>query len=128
MVDLSAIPPESRQIVEEEILRLERIIQLKDQQIRLLNLRIWGPKSEKLSQAQLALLPGELLVVAPEIEKEAEVSEADNQAPKARVFIIPDGMCCLSTWNGGKKSSLAVLRIADVPSAERLARSLDTNK
>ena len=33
--------------------RLQKIIQLKDEQIRLLNFRLFGPKSEKLSSAQI---------------------------------------------------------------------------
>jgi hypothetical protein len=39
-----------------QVARLERIVQLKDEQIRLLNIRIFGPKGEKLSSAQIQLL------------------------------------------------------------------------
>ena len=69
-----------------EVARLERIIQLKDEQIRLLNFRLFGPKSEKLSSAQIPLLLQEISLSAGEVEQEAERPEAEKQAPlpKAR--------------------------------------------
>jgi transposase len=59
--------------------RLQKIIQLKDEQIRLLNFRFFGPKSEKLSSAQIPLLVEELSISAGEIEKEAERPETEKQ-------------------------------------------------
>lgn len=59
--------------------RLQRIIQLKDEEIRFLNLRRFGPKSEKLSSAQSLLLLEEASVSAGEVEQEAERPEAEKQ-------------------------------------------------
>jgi transposase len=59
--------------------RLQKIIQLKDEQIRLLNFRFFGPKSEKLSSAQIPLLVEEVSISAAEIEKEAERPETEKQ-------------------------------------------------
>jgi transposase len=86
-MDLSAIPEEFRapfQVMQQENLRLVQIIKLKDEQIRLLNLQKWGPKAEKLSDGQLALLPGELLVTTPEIEQEANQPEEARKLPRAK--------------------------------------------
>jgi len=67
-----------------ENLRLRRIIELKDEQIRLLNYRIFGPKSEKLSSAQIPLLLGELSLTTGEVEQEAERPEPQKQNPLPR--------------------------------------------
>lgn len=75
---------ELRQVIEglqAEIARLARLLQLKDEQIRLLNFRLFGPKSEKLSPAQTALLFEEASVSAGEVEQEARRPEAQKQAP-----------------------------------------------
>jgi transposase len=64
---------------ESEIARLLTIIQLKDEQIRLLNFKIFGPKSEKLSPAQIPLLLQEISLMAGEVEQEAERPEAQKQ-------------------------------------------------
>ena len=37
--------------LENTVLRQDRIIQLQDEKIRLLNFQLWGPKGEKLSPA-----------------------------------------------------------------------------
>jgi len=66
------------------VARLERIIQLKDEQIRLLNIRFFGPKGEKLSSAQVQLLFGEPSVMAGEVAQEAELPEAKKQNPLPR--------------------------------------------
>ena len=39
----------------------DQIIQIQDEKIRLLNFQLWGPKGEKLSPAQTALLFEEAL-------------------------------------------------------------------
>ncbi len=64
--------------------RLQRVVQLKDEQIRLLNIRLFGPKGEKLSTAQTALLFEEASVSAPEVEKEAELPQAQKQNPRPK--------------------------------------------
>jgi transposase len=64
-----------------EIARLQKVIQLKDEQIRLLNFRLFGPKSEKLSSTQIPLLLQELSVSTGEVEQEAERSETEKQVP-----------------------------------------------
>jgi transposase len=64
--------------------RLHRIIQLKDEQIRLLSLRCFGPKGEKLSLAQVQLLFDEVSVTLGEVAREAELPEAQKQNPLPR--------------------------------------------
>jgi len=66
--------------------RLLRVIQLKDEQIRLLNFRLFGPKSEKLSSAQIPLLLGEVSLTTGEVEREAELppTQKENPLPKAK--------------------------------------------
>ena len=59
MAPLETRPDPARRVFDDlqaEVARLQRIIQLKDEQIQLLNFRLFGPKSEKLSSAQLPLL------------------------------------------------------------------------
>ena len=67
-----------------EVSRLLQIIAFKDEQIRLLNFRIFGPKSEKLSPEQIQLLFQEVSVMAGEVQQEAEQSEAQKQVPQSR--------------------------------------------
>ena len=89
-LDFTSLPPEFKQafaVMEAEVSRLQVVLNLKDEQIRLLNIRLWGPKADKLSENQLALLPQELIVAAPEVEREAEVPEKDKALagiPKAK--------------------------------------------
>jgi transposase len=64
--------------------RLHRIIQLKDEQIRLLNIRCFGPKGEKLSLAQVQLLFEEVSVTLGEVAREAELPPAQKQNPLPR--------------------------------------------
>jgi len=63
---------------ESENARLRQVIQLKDEHIRLLNFRIFGPKGEKLSPQQIQLLFQEVSLMAGEVEQEAERPEAQK--------------------------------------------------
>ena len=65
-----------------EVGRLQRIIALKDEQIRLLNFRLFGPQGEKLSPEQIQLLFQEVSVMAGEVQQEAERSQGQKQAPQ----------------------------------------------
>ena len=67
-----------------QVARLERIVQLKDEQIRLLNFRIFGPKGEKLSSAQIQLLLTEVSLTAGEVDQEAERPDSQKQDPLPR--------------------------------------------
>jgi transposase len=87
MISLESLPEPARQAVEglqAELGRLQRIIELKDEQIRLLNFRLFGPKSEKLSPAQIPLLLQEISLTAGEVEQEAERPDSDKQAPRLK--------------------------------------------
>jgi transposase len=64
--------------------RLLRLLELKDEQIRLLNLRLFGPKADKLSSAQIPLLLAEPSLTAGEVSQEAEQPEAKKQNPLPR--------------------------------------------
>ena len=84
MVALETLSAPARQIVvdlQSEVFRLARLIELKDEQIKLLNFRLFGPKSEKLSSAQIPLLLAEISLTAGEVEKEAELPQAQKDAP-----------------------------------------------
>jgi len=67
-----------------EIARLRRIIELKDEQIRLLNLRLFGPKTEKLSSAQMTLMLQEVSLTSGEVEQEAQRPQAQKENPLPR--------------------------------------------
>jgi transposase len=56
----------------------DRLLHLKDEQIRLLNFRLFGPKGEKLSPQQVQLLFQEVSVMAGEVEQEADRPEAQK--------------------------------------------------
>src|SRR3954454_4587779 len=87
MIALETLPQPARELfqyLQGELARLQRIIQLKDEQIKLLNFRLFGPKSEKLSPAQTALLFAEPSVSTGEVEQEASRPEAEKQAPLPR--------------------------------------------
>ena len=82
-----AAAPDQAQILADlqaEVLRLQRIIQLKDEKIRLLNIRLFGPKGEKLSSDQAQLLLGEPSVTAGEVAREAELPQAQKNNPLPR--------------------------------------------
>lgn len=84
MMTLDNLSADSRQAIqglEAEVARLLRVIQLKDEQIQLLNFRLYGPKSEKLSPAQIQLLFQEPSVSAAEVAQEASRPEAEKQIP-----------------------------------------------
>lgn len=89
MVVFETLPATARQVFEDlqaEVARLGKIIQLKDEQIKLLNFRLFGPKSEKLSSAQMPLLLAEISLTAREVEQEAELpqKQKDHPLPKAK--------------------------------------------
>jgi len=74
------------QDLEAEVARLHRLLHLKDEQIRFLNFRLFGPKSDKLSSVQTPLLLAEISLCVAEVETEAERPEAQKQnlLPKRR--------------------------------------------
>ena len=102
MIALDQLPAAVRQAVEalqaenarlentvllkdEDLRRKDRIIQLQDEKIRLLNFQLWGPKGEKLSAAQTGWLFAEASVTAGEVQAEAERPEAEKTSlPKAK--------------------------------------------
>src|SRR5688572_32189694 len=60
MLDLNATPEQLRKAYQDsqaENLRLQTIIKLQKEEIRLLHIQKWGPKADKLSEGQLAFLP-----------------------------------------------------------------------
>lgn len=66
--------------------RLARLLELSREEIKLLNARIFGPKSEKLSPEQIPLLLEEASLTAGEVEREAELpaEQKADPLPKAR--------------------------------------------
>lgn len=92
-LDLQTLPPQAREVVRDlqaENSRLQTLLKLREEQIRFLHLQRWGPKADQLSEAQLALLPQELLVAPPEVQREAELPEAQKAlipGPRAKAPI-----------------------------------------
>jgi len=124
MIALEALPAEARQAfqaLQAENARLARINQLQAEQIRLLNLRLWGPKGEKFSAAQTWWLLEEASVTAQEIAQEAATPAAPTESPlpkaKPARGLIRAGKNCPNTWNGGKCSSLVMSPTAAARSA-----------
>lgn len=70
--------------LEAENRRLLRIIELKDEQLRLATLRRFGPKGEKLSQLQTVLLLEEPSLTAQEVAQEAELPQPQKDQPVPR--------------------------------------------
>ena len=64
----------------------DRLLDIQKEQIRLLNFKLFGPKSEKLSPDQTLLLLDEASVSAGEVQAEVQVAEVqkENAQPKAR--------------------------------------------
>jgi transposase len=87
MLVIESLPVEVRLAyasLQAENARLTHIIKLQNEEIRLLNLQRWGPKADKLSENQLALLPLEISVSPAEIEREAALPEKEKALPRAR--------------------------------------------
>src|SRR5580658_10108449 len=96
MISLDSLSAEARQAFEglqgengrlEQVIRTkDQIIELQDQKIRLLNIKLWGPKGDTLSPAQTALLFEEASVTSAEIQKEASQPppQKENPLPRAR--------------------------------------------
>jgi len=99
MISLESLPPEARQAFQDlqarveglaglpaEVRRLQQIIELQNQKIRLLNFKLWGPKGETISPAQTALLFEEASVSSAEIQQEADLpaEQKDHPLPKAK--------------------------------------------
>jgi len=96
MISLDSLPPQARQAFEGlqgEVGRLEQVVRSKDQiielqnqKIRLLNLKLWGPKGETIAPAQTALLFDEASVTTGEVQAEAQLpaEQKENPLPKAK--------------------------------------------
>lgn len=79
----TTVPAEALECLQAENVRLQHIIKLQVEEIRLLHFKIFGPKSEKLSSAQIPLLLGEISLTQAEVDQEADRSEAEKQNPVA---------------------------------------------
>jgi transposase len=87
MIAPNATITELREALEQaqsENARLQRILALQDERIRLLNLKLFGPKGEKLDPAQTQLLLDEISVMAGEVEQEAQRPQAQKENPLPR--------------------------------------------
>ncbi|HEX4119051.1 MAG TPA: IS66 family transposase [Verrucomicrobiae bacterium] len=94
MISLDSLSTEARQAFEglqgevgrlEQVLRTkDQIIELQEQKIRLLNIKLWGPKGDTISPAQTALLFEEASVTPAEIQQEASQPPAQKENPLPR--------------------------------------------
>ena len=89
---LTELPPDLRELVERFIAsertekqRLEFENRILREQVRLLMLQKYGPKSDKLSDLQLQLLESEPCVTSDEVAAEADRGETTPAARKPRV-------------------------------------------
>jgi transposase len=101
MSELDSIPPAAQQVIkdlqaqlarqelvikdkEREAIRQEFIIKLQTEEIRLLTIRLFGQKGEKLSPDQMQLFFAEASVSAGEVAREADLPETQKTglAPK----------------------------------------------
>jgi len=67
--------------------RLQTVVQLQAEQIRLFNFRLFGPKSEQLSPEQMHLMQTEISLSQGEVEQEAQRPAAEKAAPRPKVKI-----------------------------------------
>lgn len=94
MIPLDSLPAQARQAFESlqgengrlaQVIRTkDQIIEIQEQKIRLLNLKLWGPKGDTISPAQTALLFDEASVTAAEIQTEASQPSAQKENPLPR--------------------------------------------
>jgi transposase len=86
MMQLQPTPDLARNVadLEAENRRLLRIIELQKEEIRLINIRRFGPKGEKLSSLQGVLLLQEPSVSAQEVAQEAELPQEQKDQPLPR--------------------------------------------
>ena len=67
--------------------RLQAVVQLQAEQIRLFNFKLFGPKSEQLSPDQMQLLQTEISLSQGEVEQEAQRPPAEKAAPRPKAKI-----------------------------------------
>ncbi len=72
------------QAQDRELQAQAKIIHIQAEKIRLLNFRIWGPRSEQLSPAQMALLFEEASVTVAEAQQETQRTAAEKATPPPR--------------------------------------------
>jgi transposase len=86
MMQLQPTPDLARKVADLEVenRRLLRIIELQKEEIRLINIRRFGPKGEKLSSLQGVLLLQEPSVSAQEVAQEAELPQQQKDQPLPR--------------------------------------------
>jgi transposase len=89
MIDLDSMPTAVQQVVKDlqaQLARQEFINKLQKEEIRLLNIRLYGPKGEKLFPNQALLLLDEASVSLGEVAKEADLPESKktDSLPKAK--------------------------------------------
>ena len=93
MIPLETLPPAVRQAFENlesenarlrfESTRRERVVALLQEQIRLLNFKLFGPQSDQLTPAQKELLQSEISLTLDEVEQEARRPAAAPAAPRS---------------------------------------------
>jgi len=71
-------------VQDQELRRQAQVIQIQNEKIHLLNLRLWGPKGETFSPAQTAMLFDEASVTAAEVRQEAQRPDAATASPLPR--------------------------------------------
>ena len=69
---------------DQKIADQQKLLQIQSEKIRWFNLKLWGPKGEKLSPNQTLMLLEEGSVTEKEVEQEAAQAPVASPAPKAR--------------------------------------------
>lgn len=82
MIPIESLLSEARlriETLQAEVARLNQVNQLMNEQVRLLNLRFFGPKADKLSPNQMQLLLQEVSLTQPEVDREADRPEVEKR-------------------------------------------------
>lgn len=87
MIALETLTAEVRQFIldqQSELERLNTLLKARDEEIKLLNFRLFGPKSEKLSDEQMSFLFDEPGLTMDEVQKEADLPQSEKSKPLPR--------------------------------------------
>jgi transposase len=97
MIPLDTLPAAVREAIiglesenarlRQEQARLQTVVQLQAEQIRLFNFKLFGPRSEQLSPDQMQLLQTEISLSQGEVEQEAQRPPAEKAAPRPKAKI-----------------------------------------
>ena len=84
MIQLDTLPENVRRFIldqQSELERLSILLKAREEEIKLLNFRFFGPKSEKLTNEQMGFLFEEPGLTMDEVQKEADLTQSEMAKP-----------------------------------------------